>query len=217
MTSYHHHLLKGFLQNLVRSLAVLVVVQLVVGLPGIVDRFSGPAPPLLDVLSATVLLLLAFLDLALPLALLLATLFTVGNLARYQELTALRVAGQSTFQILRSVLLVAVAAVALSGTLRLLGVNSPADSATERHASNAYPFLNLLAVLVGIPLAASPRRSTVFVGFGRALAALLVYHVVNAGLLALGRIDVLPPVIAGWSGPAIFTAGISVLWWRARL
>ncbi len=57
-------------------------------------------------------------DTCLPIAMLMATLFTVGNLARYFELTALFAAGQSLMQVSRPLLVAAIVVVCLSYTWR---------------------------------------------------------------------------------------------------
>jgi lipopolysaccharide export LptBFGC system permease protein LptF len=225
MNTFHRHLLAGYLKNLSRAMAVLVLV--VIGL----DCSSSPTGPLQNWLG----MLASAVNTALPLALLIATLFTVGDLARYQELTALGAAGWSTLRISWPMIGVAVLATVLSGALEVSDLcRSPgADRAvpfvqrsevvgqtpatrTEAHAGRAYPLLNLFATLTAIPLASSRRRVTAFAHFSTALAILAAYYIVTATTLALGRQGSLSPLMAGWLGPTIFAAGIGLLWRRTK-
>jgi lipopolysaccharide export LptBFGC system permease protein LptF len=222
---YPRHLLVRFVTNLFRVLAVLLPVFLVVG--------CSPQPS--ESLQGLVAVLASAVNNALPLALLVATLFTVGELARYRELTALAAAGWSMLRIARPIIGVAMAATLLSGTLQVSGlcrapgavaatpfvqrhqvVAETVAARTEAHARHAYPLLNLFAVLTAIPLAGSRRRVTVFAGFNTALAIMAAYHIVTATVLAFGRYGAIPPLMAGWLGPAIFTVGIVLLWRRTK-
>ncbi len=210
-------LLQLFLRNLARSLAVACVVMLAYRAVDLGDVLGSLSLPV-----AGILLLAAF-DGALPLALLLATLFTVAPLARYQELTALRVAGQSMERIMAPLLAVGFAVTLLAVGLRWAGLvrlladpATPAAVATMSHAGRAAPLFNMVAVLLGIALAATTRRAAVFEGFGRALLLLLGFHVVNATALSLGRAGVLIPAIAGWLGVAVALAASALTYRRVR-
>ncbi len=226
MTIFQHRLLKNFLENLVRSLAVFFVVWAVFVFPENISDLWGPGESAGEMLSSAGVLVLTILDSILPLALLVATLFTIGPLARYQELTALTATGVSMLHIVRPLLTVAVVATLFSWTLRLYGLPITADSMsmpssaaekTALHANLAFPLVNLFAVLTGIILAASPRRKSIYSGFGWALAMLFLFHVVNATAHALGRHGMIPPELAGWGGNFLFFSMIFVSWKRARL
>ena len=203
MNTFHRRLTISFLQNLVRSVLVLMIVMAMIRLPSVLWLFD------------TLLFVL-------PLSLLIATLFTVGFLARDHELTALRAAGWSMFQITWPVILIGVAATLVSWTQYLaelpkpLSMPSGAVEKTAFHAGLSYPLANLLAVFLGIGLAASPRNKSRFVGFLRAGMWLMAYYVVSATANALGRHGGLSPLMAGWMA-TVFIAGVAgVLWWKAK-
>lgn len=235
MNVFHRQLIRTHLRNLGFAFAALMLVVIVSGLPALLDETPSDPPPANAVEVAGVVLASAF-NTVLPLALLVATLFTVGELARYQELTALGAAGWSMLKILRPVIYVALMATLISGALQFLGAAKPPGSSlssistsrsargpqtaaelAEQHASRTYPLMNLFAVLTAIPLASSRRRQTVYSGFGSAIAVWFAYYAVTATTLALGRNGGLPPLLAAWIGPALFAVGIRILWHRAGL
>ncbi len=203
MNTFHRRLTISFLQNLVRSVLVLMIVMAMIRLPEIQWFFD------------------IFLF-VLPLSLLLATLFTVGFLARDHELTALRAAGWSMFQITWPVISIGVVASLVSWAQYLADLpkplSMPSDAAgiTAFHAGLSYPLVNLLAVYLGIGLAASPRNKSRFVGFLRAGMWLMAYYIVAATANALGHHGGLPPLMAGWLA-TVFIAGVAgILWWKAE-
>ncbi len=220
MNTFHRRLTISFLLNLVRSVLVLMIVMAMVRLPEI----DGSAMEAFSSFSSVMSAVLWFFDIllfVLPLSLLVATLFTVGFLARDHELTALRAAGWSMFQITWPVILIGVVAALVSGAQYLADLprpfSMPSDAAgkTAFHPGLSYPLVNLLAVYLGIGLAASPRNKSRFVGFLRAGMWLMAYYIVSATANALGRHGGLPPLMAGWMA-TVFIAGIAcVLWWKA--
>ncbi len=221
MNTFHRRLTISFLQNLVRSVLVLMTVMAMIRLPEISGSAAEPFSSFASVMSAV----LSFFDIllfVLPLSLLIATLFTVGFLARDHELTALRAAGWSMFQIMWPVILIGVVAALASGAQyfaelpRPFSMPSGAAEKTAFHAGLSYPFVNLLAVYLGIGLAAAPRNKSRFVGFLHAGMWLMAYYVVSATANALGRHGGLPPMMAGWMA-TVFIAGVAgVLWWKSE-
>ena len=211
MTAFHGQLTKCFLLNLLRAILVLMVAVLAFNIPSFEPG-----------LSAFLFLCLSILELVLPSALLVAALFTVGSLARNHELTALKAAGWSMLKILWPVVLVGVVSVPISVVLREAGLanhlseQSNAATQTAVHANRAYPLANLLAVIIGISLAATPRQKSTFVGFIRAALVLGAYYVVSATAGALGRHGGFPPFVAGWFGTGVFACISGVLWWKAE-
>jgi lipopolysaccharide export system permease protein len=127
MNIFQRLLLKSFLLNLARSTAVLGLVIAGLAFPDISANWPGTAAPSLEVVSYVLVQLIVVLDKILPMALLVATLFTVGPLARYQELTALSSAGWSLLRIMRPLVLVALVAVVYSAGVRIFGVVSAVD------------------------------------------------------------------------------------------
>ncbi len=145
-------------------------------------------------------------------------------MAHFRELSALGACGRSTLQTVWPGLAVAVGAVIFSWVMRYFGVvgvpegSSPggltlAARETAFHANLAFPLANILAFFVGVILASSPRRKSLFAGFFGAVVVFLVYHIVSSLTLALGRHGGLPPVIAGWGGSLVFS-GLIFWWWR---
>ena len=196
--NYHTELLRQFLWNLLRAVAVFSAVFALLSLQGEGGDWGDLSWPSVRVL------VLSMLDRALPLALLVATLFTVGPRAHFKELTALTAAGFSMIQIMWPVLGVGVLATGYSIALRLARVtlgalptlSQPAEE-TAFHAMFAYPMANLFAVTAGIILASSPRRKSVYGGFLTALLFIFAFNVVTSGAHALGRHGMLPQVLAG--------------------
>jgi lipopolysaccharide export LptBFGC system permease protein LptF len=219
MTVFHRHLMVSFVANLSRAILVLMVIVATVGLPAFFGGQMGEYEPRGWSLTALVAYGFAVFEFVLPLAMLLATLFTVGALARRHELTALRAAGWSLPGIVAPILWVSLGAVLLSVVLRVAEVSfvqstaSNAAAETARHARLAYPLANVLAAAVGVAIGASRRRRSLYVGFGRAQAVPVVYYIVSALMNALGRHGPVPPAVAGWSATVLF-AGLAVILWR---
>lgn len=227
MTIFHHKLLEIFLLNLARSSLVLFVIFAAVVVPEAVADLGDVSLNWNERVSLVVWLILGVLDHFLPLALLLATLFTAGPLARRQELTALSAAGHSMFQIIWPLIAVGGLAALFSLTLRVSGflfISDPlllsesltAASKTAHHVDNAYPLVNIFAVLTGIILGTTPHRITVYGDFGKALLVLFLYFLVTRTCVVLGSYQWLSPLVAGWLGPTLFAGLIALLWHRAN-
>jgi lipopolysaccharide export system permease protein len=71
----------------------------------------------------------------------------------------------------------------------------------------AYPFGNFVIVLIGLPFAMMirSRKGSAFVSIGIALVLGFLYYVANAVALAFGKSGLLPPVLAAWAAPLLFT------------
>lgn len=211
MNVFHRYLLARYLRNLALCLAVMLAVVLPLDLLAAgghgIDTARWRA--VTDLLSNV-----------LPLALMVATLFTVGDLTRYQELTALEAAGWSTLRSLWP--LVAVAAAASVAMLVLQIATLPefrgdTASRTERHADLARPFLGFFMVLTAIPLASTKRRATIQTGFIAAMMLVTMDYLIMATAQAFGRYGRIPPIAAGWAGPIVALLCFAAIWRRARL
>lgn len=208
MTAFHAQLIKNFLKNLSRAVLVFMVFVLSLHLP---EQVPG--------LGAFFLLCLTVFGLVLPSAFLVAALFTVGDLAHNHELMALKAAGWSLLRIMWPLILVAAASIPLTAALPGAGSESQlsaqpsAAAQTAAHAERVFPLTNLLAVIIGIALASTPRRKSTFVGFMGAAVVFGAYFVATATAHAFGRHGGLPPVVAGWIAPVLF-GGMAVLMWH---
>jgi lipopolysaccharide export system permease protein len=82
----------------------------------------------------------------------------------------------------------------------------------ELYAKLAFPLVNLIMVLVGIPFALQSPRSTRLFGIGLAIGIMVGYMVVHQAAVALARADLLPPLLAAWTANVIFLGlGLSLL------
>lgn len=86
----------------------------------------------------------------------------------------------------------------------------------ELQTKIAFPFANLIVVLIGVALAGVMNRSGVAIGSGLALSiSFLYYGFIRAGE-ALGNSGTLPPPLAAWLGNAFFLILGLVLLRRAQ-
>jgi len=84
----------------------------------------------------------------------------------------------------------------------------------ELHQKFAYPFSNLVIVLIGLPFAlmTKRRKALTFTSMGIAIAVGFIYNVINAVSIALGKTGILPPVLAAWAANLIlFAAALYLL------
>jgi lipopolysaccharide export system permease protein len=83
---------------------------------------------------------------------------------------------------------------------------------TELYLRTAFPFANVVVILIASSLAVQMRRGGVALGFGFSLAiAFLYWSLIRAGQV-LGNSGTLPPLLAAWLGNIIFLAvGIYLL------
>jgi lipopolysaccharide export system permease protein len=102
--------------------------------------------------------------------------------------------------------------------LRELGgyINRFADSGAARALNNlkvdyhqkiASPIGNFVIILVGLPFAlmVKNRKGLTFTAIGLAVAIGLLYYVTNAVALALGKGGLMPPMIAAWITPFLYS------------
>lgn len=74
----------------------------------------------------------------------------------------------------------------------------------DYHKKFAFPFANLIVILIGLPLATSKWKGGTAVGFGICLLICFIYYVIMTFTQALGYKGVLSPVTAAWFSNAFF-------------
>ena len=105
----------------------------------------------------------------------------------------------------------------LIGELRASGTpaadKAVLDLKTNYYFKFAIPFTPLFFILIAVPLAIRPQRSTSVLGMGLALLLVLVYYVLFTVCQKLGAVGVLPPVLAAWSPNVLLalTGGVLML------
>ena len=158
----------------------------------------------------------------LPLVFLIATLVTVGDLARYGEIGALQAAGWSPLRIFMPLIAMGLAGSvasaflkpAASGNFTALSGYVDRAALTALHGARAATLGCRLRVLTPVPLAATMRRRDPFVGFGAALGIYVLHQIVTATAFAFGRHGALPPLMAGWGSTVLLEAVVAWLWRR---
>jgi len=80
----------------------------------------------------------------------------------------------------------------------------------------AFPLINLIVVFLGVVLASGPRKTTIASGFGLTLLIGAGYYLLTSLARSLGHSQVLSPVVAGWSGNAVYVVIAWILFVRAR-
>ncbi len=87
----------------------------------------------------------------------------------------------------------------------------------DLHARQALPFVNFIMVLLGVPFALKDSRSSgIAWGIAFSLGVALFYWLVYSMTLSLGRLQVLPPWLAGWSANILLLMVGSYLFLRVR-
>ncbi|HDQ00159.1 MAG TPA: YjgP/YjgQ family permease [bacterium] len=94
------YLVKNFFATLVFALIAFSAMFIIIDVIGFLDKFIDHNIPLLIVIEYYIFYLPYIIILTLPVATLLASLFSVGQLARYNEITAMRSSGMSSSRIL---------------------------------------------------------------------------------------------------------------------
>ena len=71
----------------------------------------------------------------------------------------------------------------------------------------AYPFMSIVIVLIGMPFAllVRGRQKSTFTCFGIAIVIGFIYYVSNAVSIAFGKGGLLPPFIAAFGAPILFS------------
>ena len=80
----------------------------------------------------------------------------------------------------------------------------------------AFPFVNLIMVIVGIPFSLHSPRAGRVIGIALAILLAISYWLTDSLALALARLEVLPPLAAAWSANIVFAALGLTLFLRAR-
>lgn len=93
------YILGKFLYILAFSLLAFVLVVLIVDIVENVDKFIDNKAPVGLIVQYYVLYLPFIIVLVIPVAVLLSTMFTIGGLARYQELTIMKASGLSLYRL----------------------------------------------------------------------------------------------------------------------
>ncbi len=70
----------------------------------------------------------------------------------------------------------------------------------------AFPFTNLVVILIGSPLSARIRRGGIALGVGRGLSITFIYYGFIRVGQTLGDHGILPPFVAAWLGNLVFAA-----------
>lgn len=87
---------------------------------------------------------------------------------------------------------------------------------TDLYFKIAYPFISLIIILFGAPLAANPRRSGLAISFGVGLAVSFIYYVLLQIFRSLGYSQKLPPLLAAWLVNIVFAIVGMVILIKAR-
>ncbi len=98
---------------------------------------------------------------------------------------------------------------------KLMGQDTARDR-VELYLKISHPFINFILVIIGIPLAANPKRSGGAVGFGISLIISFLYFVILRAGQSFGYTHALPPALAASIGNLIFLAVGIVLFVKAR-
>jgi lipopolysaccharide export system permease protein len=68
----------------------------------------------------------------------------------------------------------------------------------------AFPFINVIIILIGVALASNPRRSGLAIGFGISMCISFVFYTVVKIAIELGHQGTIPPLVAAWGANVIF-------------
>ena len=86
----------------------------------------------------------------------------------------------------------------------------------DLHYKVAFPFINLIIIMVAAPFALLTMRGGVMIGIGMSIVIGLLYYATIAISLAFGKAGIFPPLIAAWFGNIVFAAlGVYLLNKRA--
>ncbi len=79
----------------------------------------------------------------------------------------------------------------------------------EFHYKLAFPFVSLMVMLIGAPLALRAKRGSAVMGIGTSLIIVFTYYGLHSFLMAMGKGGHLPPFVAAWLANFIF-AGVGI-------
>jgi lipopolysaccharide export LptBFGC system permease protein LptF len=77
------------------------------------------------------------------------------------------------------------------------------------HSKISFPLMSLVLAFLAISCTARWQRGGRLVGAALAVVIVIAYSVVNSVALSLGRVDLLPSVVAAWTATIVF-GGIGV-------
>jgi len=100
--------------------------------------------------------------------------------------------------------------------LKKLMKQDTAKDRVELYLKISFPFFNFIIIILGIPLAANPRRSGGSVGFGLSVIISFIYFVILRAGQSLGYNHDLPPLLAATIGNIIFLVIGSAMFFKAR-
>lgn len=72
------------------------------------------------------------------------------------------------------------------------------------HSKLSFPLMSLVLAILAVSCAARWPRGGRLIGGAIAVVITVAYWVVNSGALSLGRVDLLPPVVAAWAANIVF-------------
>ncbi len=72
------------------------------------------------------------------------------------------------------------------------------------HQRIAFPFISLIVILIGAPLAMQRGRGSVMRGLGTSFVVVLLYYGINSVCVALGRGGYIEPFVSAWSSNLFF-------------
>ncbi|MBD3168065.1 MAG: LptF/LptG family permease [candidate division Zixibacteria bacterium] len=81
------------------------------------------------------------------------------------------------------------------------------DTSRERvelHLKVSFPLINFIIILLGAPLASSPKKSGAALGFAVSLLVSFIYFTIIRACQSLGQNHHLPPVLAAWLANILF-------------
>jgi lipopolysaccharide export system permease protein len=94
---------------------------------------------------------------------------------------------------------------------KMIGESTKKDE-VELYLKITFPFANFILALIGLPLAANPRRSGPSVGFGISIITSFIFFVLVRTGQSLGNNGKLPPLLAASLGDLVFLAiGIGMM------
>ncbi|MEA3328184.1 MAG: LptF/LptG family permease [Candidatus Omnitrophota bacterium] len=95
--------------------------------------------------------------------------------------------------------------------LEWIGKQKTKRMLVDLYCKLSFPFVNLIIILVGIPLAlAIKAKGGLLMGLGLSMAVGFLYYAVMAVSVALGKGGFIPPLLSAWLANIIF-AGIAVV------
>lgn len=100
--------------------------------------------------------------------------------------------------------------------LRRSGAGNTGQSLVGYYTKYAYPFANLILVLIGVPLAAVRRRGGQAIQLGLGLFTAFIYLATQKLTEPFGYSGELPPLLTAWLPHIVFFGVAIIMLWRAR-